>query len=117
MTITLPIPHKALSPNAASPGRWRAKAKHIRIHRQRAKLRTLEALGGQPAPAFTGYTLTFYHATKRNRDDDNAAASCKSYRDGIADALRMDDHKLTMSATPQMLIDPTNPRLEILLHV
>ena len=59
-----------------------------------------------------------YEATLRaaiRRDDDNAAASCKAYRDGIADGLRMDDHGLTQATTPIMLVDKANPRLEITL--
>lgn len=67
-------------------------------------------------PAFRTYTLAFHHPHRRNRDDDNAAASCKAYRDGIADALRIDDNTLTMATTPAMLIDPAKPRLEIALH-
>jgi hypothetical protein len=85
------------------------------MHRNRAKLVMLAALGGQPAPEFAGYALAFYFPTKVRRDDDNAAASCKAYRDGIADALKMDDHRLPMVAGPIMGHDPANPRLEITL--
>jgi crossover junction endodeoxyribonuclease RusA len=114
MTIILPLPHKRLSPNARS--HWRAKAKQTKVHRHRAKVITLAALGGQPAPQIRSYTLLFYFPDLRHRDDDNAGASFKAYRDGIADALRIDDHRLTMSASPQMLADPKNPRLEVYLH-
>lgn len=61
------------------------------------------------------FTLKFYFPTNRNRDDDNAAASCKAYRDGIADALRIDDHNLSLATTPELLLDPVRPRLEITL--
>jgi crossover junction endodeoxyribonuclease RusA len=115
VTITLPIPHKALSPNAKSPGRWRKKAQQIKIHRRRAHVRTLEALKGRPAPPFTRYKLAFFFKTNRRRDDDNASASCKAYRDGIADALKMDDHHLSMCESPTLSVDPKNPRVEITL--
>ena len=114
MTITLPIPDKILSPNARC--HWARKSKITRLHRHRAKLTTLAALAGGNLPEFSTYSLTFHFPTRARRDDDNAAASCKAYRDGIADALRIDDHGLTMSKSPSMLHDPENPRLEITLY-
>lgn len=75
------------------------------------KIATL--LSPSAPPSVKSYKLTFYFPTTRQRDDDNAAASFKAYRDGIADALRIDDHTLTADAAPTMLIDPANPRLEI----
>lgn len=69
-----------------------------------------------PPPIYTGYTLTFYHPTTRGRDDDNAGHSAKAYRDGLADALRIDDSTLRLLQPPTLLIDRNNPRLEITLH-
>jgi hypothetical protein len=66
-------------------------------------------------PVYTTYSLAFHYKKNRNRDDDNAAASCKAYRDGIADALRIDDSTLridTLSAN----VDRQQPRLEIMLN-
>lgn len=114
MTLTLPLPTASHNPN--SRAHWRKKAAAKKEARNIGKLITLEALKGQPAPPFTGYTLTFFHKQNRNRDDDNFAASFKAYRDGIADALRIDDNILKMKETPLMLLDPTNPRLEVRLH-
>jgi crossover junction endodeoxyribonuclease RusA len=150
MTLTLPIPDKALSPNARIHA---IKKSTITRHaRQTAFFQTLAALGvrsvptrilagdrrklgithakplrsadyqristlllpGQP-PAFTSYSLAFHFPQERNRDDDNAAASCKAYRDGIADALRIDDSTLRIQSLTAA-IDRTNPRLEITLH-
>jgi crossover junction endodeoxyribonuclease RusA len=113
LTITLPLPHKSLSPNWR--GHWGIKSKHTKVSRRRAKLRTLEALGGRSAPTFTGYRLAFFFPDARNRDDDNAAASCKAYRDGIADGLKVDDSTLALSARPALSIDRSNPRVEITL--
>jgi hypothetical protein len=118
MTITLPLPSVKLSPNG-SRGRSKnaliGRSKIVRQHREHAKLRTLEALKGKPSPGFTRYTLTFYFKESRRRDDDNFSARCKAYRDGIAQGLKVDDHTLRMAASPEMLIDATNPRLEITL--
>ena len=115
MTITLPLPHKRLSPNYSRQGSWRGKAAQIKIHRWRAYITTKNALASQPAPTVSRYTLTFYFPTRARRDDDNASAACKAYRDGIADALGIDDHTLRMSAAPEMLWDKNNPRLLITL--
>jgi crossover junction endodeoxyribonuclease RusA len=113
MTIVLPLPHKRLSPNTSS--HWRKKAAQVKVHRRRAKILTLSALGGNPPPTFTGYRLAFFFPTVRTRDDDNAIASCKAYRDGIADGLKVDDSTLVLAARPSMQIDRANPRVEITL--
>lgn len=97
-----------------------ARAHLTKVHRQRAKLAALEAvaaLGDTTLPAFNGYTLEFHHAVRRRRDDDNLSASCKAYRDGIADALGIDDHRLRLLATPSQHIDRQRPHLRITLHV
>lgn len=114
MVLTLPLPHGNLSPN--SRVHWRAK------HRQSALARnvgywvtrdTMQGLG--TVPEYAGYTLAFFYPMKRNRDDDNASAMCKAYRDGIAQALGVDDATLVQAAAPTMAVDRKRPRLEITL--
>lgn len=112
MTITLPLPSRKLWPNARI--HWRSRHTLTKAHRARAKIATHYEIGNDPLP-YSSYTLAFYFADRRKRDDDNAAASCKAYRDGIADALGIDDHNLRMSKAPAMLYDKSNPRLEITL--
>ncbi len=125
MTIILPIPDRRISPNGQrghSKGAAIAKARLVREHRTRAMLRTKEALGlayhaaGLPVPDFAGYTLAHYFRTSTWRDDDNADAACKAYRDGIADALGMDDRQLPKLALSTRSKDAGNPRVEITLH-
>lgn len=113
MKITLPLPYKALNPNRKSHPL--TKSKYVKQYRSIARLVTLEALGGKPAPKFSRYRLQFYFGAKRRRDDDNAAASFKAGRDGIAEALGIDDSDLRMETTPEMLTDPKFPRLEVIL--
>ena len=113
LTLTLPLPHRCLSPNART--HWGKKASLTKAARHRARLTVLEELQGRAAPAFTTYSLEFFHSIRRARDDDNAAASCKAYRDGIAEALGVDDSSLSHRATT-LSLDPINPRLEITLH-
>ena len=114
ITLFLSIPNKKLSPNGRS--HFMEKSSETKKHRNRAKLRTLEALNGHPSPKFSGYTLAFHFATLRDRDDDNAAASCKAYRDGIADGLKVNDSTLPLLSTPTLAIDKELPRVEITLH-
>jgi len=113
MTITLPLPDRKLSPNARV--HWRKKCPITKRHRALAWAATREALGGG-LPRFAGYSLAFYYGDACRRDDDNAEASCKAYRDGIAQALGIDDHELPKVGLSFFTIDRENPRLEITLH-
>lgn len=125
MTITLPIPNRRISPNGQrgqSRGAAIAKAALVKAHRTRARLETKKQLGihyhaaGLPVPAFTGYTLAHFFKTSAWRDDDNADAACKAYRDGIADALGIDDRQLPKLALSTRHKDAARPRVEITLH-
>ena len=114
LTLTLPLPHGKLSPNARA--HWRTLARHRALARNVAYWVTRETLQGLAAvPVFAGYRLTFYHGVRRNRDDDNASASCKAYRDGIAQALGVDDSTLRQVGPPALVVDRKRPRLEITL--
>lgn len=121
MTIVLPIPSRDLSPNGRL--HWAGKSRLTKNARRLAKLLTLEALGhachapGLPVPAFAGYSLAHYFPTAARRDDDNADAACKAYRDGIADALGIDDRQLPKVRLSTIAKDATNPRVEITLHI
>jgi len=115
LTIRLPLPPAILSPNARC--HWAKKSAAVKKARKAAKLATLAAITGWEKPAPTHYTLHFSFPTALRRDDDNAAASFKSYRDGIADALGIDDHSLKMSASPEMLVNRTDPHLTVNLYV
>lgn len=122
LVLPLAIPASILAPNGRP--NWAKKHSATKRHRASAKLLTQSALTTLfPAgtlPAFTGYTLTFHYPDLRRRDDDNASASTKAYRDGIAEALGIDDHTLRLhphssTAVIGMLLDRENPRLEITL--
>lgn len=125
MTITLPIPDRAVSPNARRGQSRRAaiaKAGVVKRHRLRAKLAALKVIGdafhvrGLPVPAFAGYSLAHFFKTAALRDDDNADAACKAYRDGIAEALGMDDRGLRKLKLSTIAKDAANPRVEITLY-
>jgi len=85
--VVLPWPHKHLSPNARV--HWATKAREVKKHRQWAHWATPARL--QVEAARLAVTVTFNPPDKRSRDADNLMASCKSYLDGIADSLGIDD--------------------------
>lgn len=115
MTITLPLPDKRLSPNARI--HWQKRRTLIKQCRERAKLEVLRKIGINTPPKFEGYSLAFYYPDARRRDDDNTEGSfgVKAFRDGIADALRIDDYNLRKLTVSTFQIDRANPRLEITL--
>lgn len=95
--LILPWPHKDLSPNGRV--HWSAKA------RAAANARSLAATMARYRAQHSGWPgielpagklhlhVTFHPPTKRLPDDDNMLARFKPYRDGIADALGIDDKR------------------------
>ena len=90
--VILPWPPKDLNPNARV--HWSKRAKAAKAYRKLCWGLCKEAkLSAPPTPGKLHLWLSFYPPDKRNRDDDNIIASFKSGRDGIADALGMDDSR------------------------
>lgn len=88
--LELPWPDKALSPNARV--HWAQKAKAAKQYRNWAYLACRNAgIKADKAQGKIHLFIDFYPPDKRPRDDDNLIASFKSARDGIADALGVDD--------------------------
>lgn len=91
--LRLPWPNKDMSPNARI--HWARKAKAVKIARTFAFFKTQEA-GWHKMELPEGRLhlwIDFYPPTKRMPDDDNMLSRCKAYRDGIADALGIDDKR------------------------
>lgn len=96
----LPWPSKDLSPNSRC--HWSKKSKAAKAYR--AVCHILCRAAGIKAPeGKVLLSLEFIPPDKRRRDDDNCLASFKNGRDGLADALGIDDSKfvtqLMMSET------------------
>jgi len=100
--IILPWPDKRLSPNARV--HWAQKAKAAKLAREIAHWEALNAFGimrtqdpdkiaALKAAERIGLFLDFYPKDRRRRDDDNLLSMFKPYRDGLADALRIDDSR------------------------
>ncbi len=98
--IALPWPNRSLNPN--SRGHWSKKAKAAEMYRYTCKMISLETIQAgkwdlQPlrdlvtAGGQLHVDLDFYPPNRRARDDDNIIAAFKSGRDGLADALGIDD--------------------------
>ena len=90
--IVLPWPPRQLSPNARV--HWSTRAKWAKAYR--ADCWALAKKAGVTAPATDGRLhlwIDFYPPDRRHRDDDNMIAAFKSGRDGIADALGIDDKR------------------------
>lgn len=89
-----PWPHKNLSPNARV--HWARKSRVAKTYRDIGKYLTLSQLrskkihfGNKKIHLF----ITFYPPDRRRRDEDNLSASLKSLKDGLADALGVDDRQ------------------------
>ncbi len=113
--ILLPWPDKRLSPN--SRVNWRILAANKKKARSdafvlttlayslAAKRKIANSIGKIPM------TVTFYPPDARHRDDDNMVASFKAARDGIADALGLDDRRFVAT---YIVAEPEKPgRIEI----
>ena len=93
--IELPFPHKYLWPNGRT--HWRLSAPKKKLHREWARLATLAAY-----PNGTGGTVNIvYTVYAKPRgpfpDYDNTLAAMKSYQDGIADALGLNDRHFRLA--------------------
>jgi len=89
--ITFPWPPADLSPNKRTY--WRAKAPIAKAYRSSCWALTKAAGVIVDWDGDVHVWLTFYPPDRRHRDDDNLIASFKSGRDGMADALGINDRR------------------------
>lgn len=88
-SITIPLPGLRLVSLANQREHWRVRAKRAKDHRSAAMLLTRAALRLERVRF--PLTVIITRIAPRALDDDNLAGACKSVRDGIADALGIDD--------------------------
>lgn len=97
ITVELPWPIRALSPNGRS--HWRVRAKAAKQARRDAcilcQAAGIRALSWQSMQV----ELIFCPPDRRPRDLDNMLASAKSLLDGVADATGVDDSRWGLSLT------------------
>ena len=112
--IALPIPPMRLSPNRRGHTKARGYSSLVKRFRFLAKQKMEMALAGE-VMTFSHYSLAFFYEPRRRRDDDNFDGSVKCYRDGIADALGMNDRKLVKGALSTFEVSRDAPRVEVTL--
>ena len=92
MMVELPWPPKELSPNARV--HWAKRSKAAKRYREACHLLTkAEGLRIDWEGQVHAW-IDFYPPDRRHRDDDNMVASFKAGRDGMADALGIDDKRI-----------------------
>jgi crossover junction endodeoxyribonuclease RusA len=94
--VRLPWPDRRLSPNA----RLHWSKRPVKQARADGAKAAYEAMGGTSEARarlarmdLIPLKVTFYPPDNRHRDEDNMVASLKAARDGIADALGVNDRK------------------------
>lgn len=119
MRVVLPWPDRKLSPNARV--HWAVKAAAKKKARRDAAYAAYDAMPSgarEVRQCFAGskaigFQVTFYPPDARHRDDDNMVGSLKAARDGIADALGVDDRRFSASYN---FAEPCKPgRVEVVL--
>lgn len=115
MRIVLPWPDARLTPNSKRRKHWRTYQPVVRRAREYAGFETkVQSAIQRVAPMPDGkipVSVTFYPPDRRKRDDDGMIGQFKPYRDGICDALGIDDHRWKTSYT---VAEPCKPgRIEI----
>jgi crossover junction endodeoxyribonuclease RusA len=111
--VTLPLPSRDLSPNARV--HWARKSRVTTAARRKASMAYLiAALPRSLGKRDLLLEWVFYWPDRRRRDDDNALASTKAYRDALAKHLGCDDNQFkTLGA--RMEADPEEPHLELII--
>jgi crossover junction endodeoxyribonuclease RusA len=113
--MILPWPARVLHPNARP--HWAQRSKAAKKARAEARLLTLACRRVFPSPLPEGRLhlwLTFYPPDKRKRDDDGLLAAFKASRDGIADALGIDDARFV---SHPFLHTETRPGGEVVVRI
>jgi crossover junction endodeoxyribonuclease RusA len=91
--MRLPWPPKELSPNARC--HWAVKARAAKAYRETVFWTVKgEAMMRPDGPAVL--SLVFHPPSRRRIDDDNLVGRFKAGRDGLADALDIDDSQLSL---------------------
>lgn len=119
LVITIPLDRNLppeLSPNHRSRSHW-PRTRALAAAREEARLETLQAR--DPDTTYDALTLHVVIARTgraQELDDDNAWASLKGHRDGIADALGIDDRNIRQGTLQQVKSDTGSAYLRIAME-
>lgn len=107
-TVSLPWPSrdqiKALSPNGRP--KLRDKMREKKKARAMAHALTREVIGRDEVASVTSMAVLWCQPDRRARDDDNLIGLFKAFRDGIAQALKVDDKTFRPTHDPDGPIVP-----------
>lgn len=119
ITITLPLPHKHLSPNARVY--WGQVATAKKRARRDAKYEAIAEMSSSQisAPHLQSARVEyrFYFKTNHRHDADNAIASMKASLDGLTDAGLWTDDSVVTLLPPVLAVDRVRPRVEVVVTV
>lgn len=93
--LTLPWPPAVCSPNARV--HWTVRARAVKAYRRECWALAKQAGVCKPRDNNAVVTVEFCVPDGRRRDDDNIIAAFKSGRDGLADAMGIDDSQFTFA--------------------
>ena len=123
ITVTIGIPHRALSPNGRA--HWRTKAKYRKAQREASHMMAalsldLTVYAGWPnPPKWPAATIAVQWFGKTanvlRMDADNAIGSLKGAIDGLADAGLLADDRGVTWLPPVFAVDKANPRVELVV--
>lgn len=115
ITITIGIPHKALSPNARC--HYMTKAAQVKRARSTARVLAFTPQLKHETNALLWSnaisTVVWYTKTKRRPDADNALAMLKPTFDGLADAGVLANDRNLAHNPIRFEVDRENPRVEV----
>ncbi len=114
IVVILPLPSPALSPNARV--HWGVKAAAVKSYREVAWAHALREMLGEPPMDKATINPVFYWPDRRRRDDDNAVASLKAARDGLADGGVVRNDADFVMAEAEFHVDRENPRVELIIQ-
>ena len=118
MTIEFPHPPAALSPNG-NRAHWAAVAAARKKCRQAAAFIATEHMRLNPPPIgkeWTKYHICWNYWGTVMPDDDNVVARIKSYKDGICDALGINDRSIHLGSVTFVHVKETKKKLWITLE-
>lgn len=96
-SVILGWPNPVMAPNART--HWGKKATAVKLYRKECWARATSAKLAADWEGPIHLWLTFVPPDRRKRDDDNLIASFKAGRDGLADALGIDDARFITHAS------------------
>lgn len=120
MKVVLPWPDPRLFPNYKRANHWRKFRSQERDARALGWGLAMEALSASERKAlaeasYLNMEVAFFPPDHRKRDDDGMIGAIKNARDGIADALGVDDRRFRPT---YRIADPEKPgRVEIIFAV